>query len=235
MGAALSYEDYQPLFGPPWWQRGNSGKFQGALGRVKDDLLERNRQALLAGTPGQCPADALPHVGDDRMLPQASGETDDDYAERLRTAWDAPDGWAFAGSHGGMLRALVRAGFPSGVTGTYVVQKVRRYSYLDTSGPDPVTVFGTHAGFTFDGSPASYWNRFAVVFASDVADLTTGSDLALKLNALVRLWKPAKAFYVGAYVMVSGIAWGWPPSLEWGAGGHVWGEGGSVVRFVAPR
>ena len=226
-----SYSDYQSKLAPPWLQGPNGLIIQQGLGAEKDDFLDRTRQGVLSNFPDQGPTDALPHIGADWVLPQADGESDDDYRERLRTAWDSESGWSFAGSHGSLLRALDRAGFPMGTPdGAHIIQRTKRYTYLTAAGGS--VVFATHPGWTFDGSPPSMWNQFGIVFGADVADLTDGSPLADRLNTTVRLWKPAKARYMGAKVIVSGPTWGWPIGIVWGGGGLTWG--GGVTRTIAP-
>jgi len=223
------YADYQAKLAPPWLQGPVAGAIERVYGGEKDVQMDVVRQGLLSNLPGQGPADALPYIGDDRILPRASGESDDAYADRLRTAWDGPGGWSFAGSHGSLLLALQRAGFPQGTpTGCHVIQRTKRYSWLASG----VVTFGTHSGWRFDGSPSTLWNQFGLVFGSDVSGLSDGTALASKLNATVRLWKPAKARYMGAWVIVSGPTWGWPIGITWGGGGLTWG--GGVTRFVAP-
>ncbi len=217
------------------WQanRVKVGPVQAAVERVyggeKDEQLDRVRQALQVGYPGLAPSDALGYIGSERLLPRAAAETTDDYAERLRTVWEGLAGWSYAGSHGSLLRALERAGFPMGTPdGCHVVQRVRRYSYLD--GAD--VVYGTHAGMTWDSRPANIWNQFVLIFGADVAGLSEGTTLADILNRTVRQWKPAKARFMGTYVVVTAPVWGWPPETEWGQAGLDWGE--SESRFVPP-
>ena len=52
------------------------------------------------------------------------------------------------------------------------------------------------------------------------------------INLLCRRWAPAKATYMGAFVIASGVAWGWPPTMAWGDPGLVWGD--SLVAFLEP-
>jgi len=230
----LKYADYQPLSSPGWLQRKNGAAYQGALGTELDVAVDRIRQAVLASFPDApggvlaTPADALDHIGADRLLPRIAGEAHAAYAERLRTAWDA---WLLAGTYTGLLRALARAGFPTGATGMNIIQRTKRYAYLSGDGLTGTPVLLTHNGFDFDGTPRTVWNQFVVLFASDVSGLTVGSQLALALNNVVRLWKPAKARYMGAVVIVSGVVWGWPIGTQWGAAGN-WGDG--VSRFIPP-
>jgi len=223
------YEDYQSKLAPSWLQGPNGNAIERTYGAEKDYQMDLVRQGLLSNLPGQGPADALDYIGEDRVLPPSSGESDNAYAERLRTVWDGVDGWSFAGSHGALLRALARIGLPMGTpNGCHIVQRVKRYSYLSGS----TVVFGTHPGWRSDGSPPAIWNRFGLVFGADVVSLTVGSQLAAALNATVRLWKPAKALFVGTKIIVSGPTWGWPLGVTWGAGGRTWG--GGVTRFIPP-
>jgi len=221
------------LYGEYQANRVKVGPVQEALertyGNEKDEQQDRITQALQVGYPGLAPADALKFIGAERMLPRVSGEADNVYAERLRTAWDSLHGWSFAGSHGSLLRALERAGFPQGdPDGAHIIQKTKRYSYLNAG----TVVFGTHDGMTFDTTAPKIWNQFIVLFGADVADLDPGSPLADTLNMTVRQWKPAKARFMGTFVLETGVAWGWPPDLDWGDAGLDWGE--SVVRFIPP-
>jgi hypothetical protein len=232
MGA---YEDWQTRAGPPWMQRDNATKMETACGAEKDEQLDRTRQAVLANLPGQGPADALTSIGWERMLPRVSGETDDAYATRLRTVWESVEGHSYAGSHGSLLRALVRAGFPQGTaSGANIIQRTKRYSYLSgyTPGGAAGTVtFATHNGWTFDFRGPAYWNEFGIIFGADVPSLLSEVG-ATKLNEVVRLWKPAKARYMGAWVITTSPVWGWPIGTTWGQATLDWGESGSF--FVSP-
>lgn len=227
------YRDYESKLAPPWLRGPNGKIFLEETGGEKDVQIDRARQAVLANFPDQGPADALDQIGTDRLLPRAVGEADVDYRERLRTAWDGVDGWAYAGSHGSLLRALARAGFPTGLAaGAVIIQRTKRYSYLNAG----VVTFGTHPGWTFDATPATMWNQFGVVFGADVAGLTSGSALAQQLNSIVRAWKPAKARFMGTRVFLVGPWWDWPFGVAWNDLGRNWGDGVSTgtVRLVAP-
>lgn len=231
------YADYQKFISPPWLQRDPAGKFQAATGTEADTLADHVRQAAVSGFPDttgatvNTPPDALPFIGADRVLPRRvdAAETDAAYAERLRVAWDT---WQFAGSHGGLLMALARAGFPTGTaSGANIVQRTKRYTYLTGWPGAPVVNYATHSGFSLGVAP-NLWNRFGIVFGADFTiggiSLATGTAVATILGNLVRTWKPAKAYYVGAWVIVSGPIWGWPPTAVWGVG--TWGGGSS--RFI---
>lgn len=233
----MTYEQFHVFNSPPWLQRARGALFQGALGKDLDTVLDRIRQAAIAALPDSTnsagvltftPPDALKYIGADRVLPRISGETDVAYASRLQDAWAT---WDLAGGYLGMLRALIRAGFPAGSTGTNVVQQIGRYGYLTGDGLTGTVTYSTHPPMIFDDTPGS-WNQFMLIFNTDVPALTVGSRLAEVLNQTVRTWKPAKARYLGATIVLSQPLWGWPPTAAWGSGGRVWG--GGSVRFIPP-
>ncbi len=232
--AAGVYEDWQAKLPPTAHRAPNSEIVERALGAEKDEQQDRVRQATLVSLPDLAPTDALDFIGAERLLPRESGESDVNYAERLRAAWESTSGWSYAGSHGSLLRALKRAGFPSGTpSGAHVIQRTRRYTYLDGGGN---VVYGTHPGWTFDISPPSTWNQFGIVFGADVSGLTSGSSMADRLNALVRQWKPAKARFMGTWIIVSGPTWDWPIGIQWNGPGLAWGDGVTtgVTRIIPP-
>lgn len=222
------YDEYQSKLAPPWMRRPVGEKIQRALGAELDDFQDRVRQAILSNLPDQAPADALVQIGADRLMPRGGSELEAAYRERLRLAWDT---WPLAGSHGALLRALDVAGFPMGTaTGANIIQRTKRYSYLTASGG--TVTFATHNGWTFNAQGPAFWNQFGILFGADVAGLTVGSALAAKLNAVVRLWKPAKARFMGTIVVVTAPVWGWPVSTTWGQASLDWGE--SASRFIPP-
>lgn len=211
------------------WQGARIKLLEADLGSEKDIQFERARQAVLSNNPALSPGDALDVIGQERRLPRASGESDAAaYAERLRTCWDGSDGWSFAGSHGALLKALARAGFPAGdPSGAHVVQRTQLYSWLAAG----VVTFGDHPPWMFDASPEGVWNQFGIVFGADVSGLTAGSVSAGVLNRLVAAWKPAKARFMGTWIVLSGAIWGWPVGARWGDVGRTWG---GSSRYVPP-
>lgn len=223
------YGDYQSRLARAVLRGTRTEVIERVFGAEKDYQLDRVRQALLAGIPGKGPVDALPFIGKERQLPRAVGEADNTYAERLRTVWTSSAGWSRAGSHGGLLRALERAGLPMGTPdGCHILQRTKRYSYLNAG----VVTYVNHSGFSWDAKPTTFWNQFAIVFGADVVALTSGSQLALSLNAIVRQWKPAKARFMGTWVVTTSPVWGWPVDTVWGQASLDWGESG--VRYIAP-
>lgn len=235
-----AYQRYQAGLAPPWMQDQNGSALEQQYGAEKDLELERARQGVLAKLPGLAPPDALDVIGQERQLPRATSESPSDnggtrdqaFAERLRTCWDALSGWSFAGSHASLLYALDRAGFPMGdPNGAHIIQRYKRYSWLSASGGSPV--YATlPLPWTFDASPGWMPNQFGIIFGATVSGLTPGSAAAELLNATVDTWRPRKARYMGAWMLNSGLMWGWPP------GGHKWGDVGLVwggsVTFIPP-
>lgn len=233
------YKDAESKKAPPWLRGANGKKILEETGAEKDVQVDRARQSVLADFPDQGPADAVPFIGSDRALPQGvnlagaiTETTTPDYRERLRTAWDSIEGWSFAGSFPAVLRALARGGFPTGLaSGAILIQRTKRYAYLTGNSASGTVTFGTHVGWSWDEKPARYWNQFGILFPADVSGLTDGSDLAARLNGIVRTWKPGKARFMGTTIILSGAIWGWPLAATWGGGGRTWG---GSTRFVSP-
>jgi len=233
------YRNYQSnLVRTTDWQAPRIKLLEADLGTEKDIQFERARQAALSNNPAVCPDDALAYIGQERGLPQAVGESISDYRERLRTCWDRADGWRFAGSHGALLFALQRAGFPMGdPNGAHIMQRIHLYSWLASG----VVTFGTHPDWNFDASPPSAWNQFGIVFGADFTPpvgsvFQDGDPSAALLNSIVAAWKPAKARFMGSRVQVAGPWWDWPVGVAWDDAGRDWGDGitTGLSRFVAP-
>lgn len=240
--AGTLYRTYQSgLVQTGDWQGPNIKLLESDLGSEKDIEYERARQGILSNNPVTCPPDALPYIGQERMLPQAVGESTADYRARLKAAWDRADGWAFAGSHGGMLQALARAGFPMGSPdGCFIMQRINLYSWLQSG----VVTFGTHPIWNFDSSPPNVWNQFGIIFGADFStsfipgssSFSDGDPSAALLNGIVAQWKPAKARFMGSRVMIAGPWWDWPVGVQWDAVSRDWGDGVTTgtTRFVQP-
>lgn len=213
------------------WQGPNIKLLESDLGSEKDIEYERARQGLLSNNPVTCPPDALPYIGQERMLPQAAGESTAGYRTRLKGAWDRTDGWSFAGSHGSLLQALARAGFPMGdPDGCHIMQRINLYSWLAGS----TVTFGTHTRWDFDGSPPGMWNQFGIVFGADFTPpvgsvFQDGDPSATLLNTIVAAWKPAKARFMGSLVVISDLVYDWPPGV------HKWDDGGLTYDSGASR
>jgi hypothetical protein len=240
----MSYADDLPRRLPPPF--GASGRaLAAAFGQRLDTLVDLFREAVHARLPGLCPADALPLIGTERSLPQAVGETDADYATRLKGAWDiwAGDNTPVTGTGGGggsplgLLNALKAAGFPTGATGATIVYQNGRYAQLDAGGEvvlgtlmvcaNRVNLLGAvqaRPGWTFNTND-NFHSIFGILFP------VATTVVAGTINSIVVKWRPGKALFVGTWVLTSGRLWGWPPNGTWGSGN--WG--GTVTFHPGPN
>jgi hypothetical protein len=112
------------------------------LARRLDEAVERLKVAAKADLPPEAPDDALPYLGDDRVIERLPGEDLDAYRVRLSAAWET---WSWACTRRGLWRALVDVGL-RGVT------------------------FWTAAESLWDAwCPTPLWARFRVVSTGRVA------------------------------------------------------------------
>jgi hypothetical protein len=213
----VPYRDWLKLAGPPWLQGEIARAFLGEVGGALDDQRDRLVEATTASMPGLAPTDALEEIGTDRMLPRGSGESDQDYAERLRLAFDT---WALFGSHRALLEQLALQGYGTGV----IIQR----NGLRTSLSGGVVTYTSMPEWTFDWRPSEFYNQFGILFPADVPALVDGSEEAAIVHALALRWRPAKALYFGFYVVTGTPVWGWPTTRTWGSDN--WDSGGS--RFI---
>jgi hypothetical protein len=230
------YSIYQSQVAPGCLQRTNGKILETVYGGEKDVEMDRARQGVIASLPGAGPADATPFIGAERQLPRAVGESDADYAERVRTVWDGAQGWSFGGSDQGILFALNRAGFPMGdPAGVHVMKRYLEYSWLAAG----VVTFGTHATpWIWDGTDPNVFTQFGIVIGADFTPpigttFQDGDPSAELLNTLVAKWKPAKWRFMGTIVVIADLVYDWPPGVhKWDDGGLTYDSGSS--RFVKP-
>lgn len=90
-------QDISPIRGP--W----SLRWAAAHGRVKDRLVERARQAVLAGAITRTPVDGLARLGADAALERSPIETSEQYRTRIASAFDL---YGWAGTPYGYAQAL---------------------------------------------------------------------------------------------------------------------------------
>jgi hypothetical protein len=245
----MPYAQSLPQRVPPPW--GEDGRDQmRAVGSRLDALRLLFTEAVQARLPGLAPADALTEIGRERQLDQGPTETADEYAARLKAAWDiwAGDNTALTGVGGGagsplgFLLALEGAGYPTGASGATVVQQcgrgagtaARGYAQLDASGllvlgplmncANRLNLLGaveSRPGWTFDARD-NFWSVFGLLFPA-----TTPVDAA-QINALALRWRPAKAVFVGTWVVEAGLTLGWPAGRTLGTDPPL---GGNTVTF----
>lgn len=246
MGAMAKWLPTQSVSGAPngaGWLRGPQGlALSTSLGTELDLQQSLLLQGLLARFPtsgnvdangvfGLAPSDALDQIGGDRLLPRGPAESDATYAARLLGAWDI---WTYAGSHYGVLRALKTAGYAA----MLIVQDKGRYGVLVGSAGTVADLSlgtlmtcanrpGDAPGWTFDNR-IDFYSRFAIVFTADATNLQTASGQKTLVN-IVDAWKPAKAQFVGAGVILAGVTLGWPTGRTLGTESVL---GGNSIRTI---
>ncbi len=91
---------------PPWLSdpRQAGGKFLYTIGLATDALIDKCQQAIFARMPEKAQPDALALIGADRLVPQGPGETQAQYAGRVRGAFTL---WGRAGINAGVLRQVL--------------------------------------------------------------------------------------------------------------------------------
>ena len=217
-------------------QQGGLGSLVKASGELKDDIVDRYQEAGTAGYPDLAPADALPWIGKERMLPRMPGESEAAYRERLRLAWET---WREAGTIPGMLKALDRLGLPAAGE-LYLIEEGGKYSYLLSStvtlGSLMVQRHTSRSGWWFDGETLN--TRFALLFDTDHATVDPGSASGpasiASLVETVNTWRPASATFYGIYVILAGTHFlGWPTTQV--LGGSVFNLGGNSMRTIFPN
>lgn len=237
----------------PGWLRGEttSAFFQVAFGTVADEGIHgvgmACRMHLL--TDPQCPDDALPVNGEDRLLPQYDAESADAYRARLINAWAA---YNLAASHTRIEDALLEAGFGP-------AQRIGTWGAATTSTGAPAK-WGMSGGYAWGdrgavvifkknapgprGEPAPYATQFWVRFGNGYHPVTGSpvpwgefpwdgaqqkwgtpagftTDFYRTTIGIIRKWKCSRYVFRGYMFQIGGI-------LTWGQAGHKWGEAGQV-------
>lgn len=145
------------------WSAPQEQAFLGSFGQLKDEQLGKLKDAVFARFPGLAPADGLAQIAAERELDRGPLDTDDTWAERLRTAWD----WhALRGTPLGLLRILKVMGYPK----AWLLTQSGLAHTLDSNDDLVVTelpanpgIVGTPPFLTIDLN-TTLWNRFVVVF-----------------------------------------------------------------------
>ena len=239
----MSYEEWRKSRGPSWLKGPNGLAWQGAHGRLSDSLVALWKEAVKSSFPMEAPADALDYLGSEIGIPRSQVDANASYAIKLRRAWEV---WPFAGTPLGMLLAFEAAGYPAGMV-HFIQQEAHAFTLnTDTTlAPSARLVkISLNGGFwTFDANRA-FWSRFGILFG-DPANLPAGwaagavspptgasTPTLNEVNGMIRMvnkWRRSAASFQWIRVVTSGNIWGWPPSLNWGAAGLVWG--GTVVSW----
>lgn len=102
------YQDFDVQVSPAWLQVGENKEFVEGLAEVKDLIIKRLYDVVLARYPSQAPDSALGVIGRDRKLTSFDGESLDAFRARLSAAFEW---WSRSGTPNGLIRALELAGY----------------------------------------------------------------------------------------------------------------------------
>jgi hypothetical protein len=213
----MDFRDYAVALTPSWLRQPKGAAFMRALGDSRDWMADRVRQSVLSRFFLHATRDALNYGGTERQLIRAPADTDAQFAERLRIAWDT---WKWAGTPFGILSEMKASGYPDV---SLVIALGKRYR-LDTDGT-LLTTDGDTGTFTFT---TGFWNEFRVVFDalpahwSGVVPSST-SEEANKVRGIIKRWKPGHAIFDGIVILNGQNVWGYG-GLTWGQASLTWGS-----------
>lgn len=200
----MGLRDFYLAMAPPWLQdpQKTGGKFVGTMGVVSDLLLEKAEQALLSRMPGALNPGTLPFIGADRLIPRGPGETEREYAARLRQAFDI---WQLAGISEGVLRQVL--GFLEAFKprGRVVTDSSRWISYAPGADLTQHAAYqngGINWNWDNEGDPhptaGPAWWRWWLVLYSTTASGNNWAGTRAKWGAVGRKWGDLdKAWGVG--------------------------------------
>lgn len=198
--------------------------WQGTLGKLMDESINRLVQARVARLPSFCPVDGLQYIASERQMEQAIGESETNYREILRTSWTI---WAKAGTAQSHIDSFARMGFES------VVVK-RRHDFMGPSDPNPyLNAFARDVWAQFDiiaDKPMPWLQRFwgTGTWGTGVWGVTATIQQLDQMRRLVRNFRAGHDTPMYLYLnFASGRLWGLG---VWGTG--VWGGSGDVVRVL---
>lgn len=189
---------------PIWLNTGNNRNLLITFGDGQQAIIDKMRQAMRAHLPGEGTVTALPYIGDDRVLPKGTGETDDAYAIRLRKAFAT---WQKAGSaRAVMSQCIVYAG-------TYIAKPA---NFTDLA----QTVQNS------DGSHYATWNEYYTGSDTSLPPAhITKSTPNWNWDNHYDWWRTWLVMYAGTGSVIAAA----PP---WGAG--VWGDPNISWGFNIP-
>lgn len=178
-----------PGMAPPWLcgYNTNGQKFLYDIGLALDTLLEKQNEGMIAKLPGQADDTAIPLQAADRLLVQGPAETNTQFTERLRAAFDS---WAIAGSRHAISEQMqgYLTGLQPGVVLTdpefLIVGGNTTYTAWDAinydtpQNADPIHSTVTPANWDWDGKDA-HWRSWLVLFMHLVDTGQTGSTLSV--------------------------------------------------------
>src|SRR4051812_10742253 len=160
---------------PPWLQGANGYRLTYSLGFVMDAILDSGYAALKLKLPGLYDYTTLGLIGQERKLRRGLVETDQGYALRLRTWWDAA---RYRGSPYGLIRQL-EAYLDPGAGIQVIYRSGRRFS-LNSAGE---IVIDDLAGWSPDSTP-ELWATYSIILQTDIFHSLPPAKLARALNDL---------------------------------------------------
>ena len=226
--AGETFRDTAPRYAPRgvWLRDDTTRDYLSSLGGAVADSLELYRHAVEVRYARTAPDDALPLIGDNRQLPQAPGETDDDYRLRLPRAFEIHGDRTLADAY---RHALEPLGVDPGRVTVYGETEVAEHDwysevfvFVDSTG-GPWTL-GVWDGVGDEWDDGGLW---------DVDGLTV--DQVAFARRHIRKHKWAGAYPARLFATLSGAVWTpgdpWDPAAWHVAGtaipillGHTWDE-----------
>lgn len=201
------FREYAWLLSPGTW-RGYWGKrFVGVIAMMFDTLSDGAIAANRVSKFGSrnFPSDALPLLGQERVLPRYPGEADGDWSERLHDAWVL---WHMAGTGGGLIEMYSRLGM------TVTLEKNGTWDW--DSDPDNWSrfwvVIDDHS-WVSDG----VWDDLAYWDDGGTWDTSATPDEVRAVRGIVRTFKEAHAICPAICVVLDGATWAAnQPDGTWG-------------------
>jgi hypothetical protein len=186
-------------------------------------MAERIQQSLLARFPSHAAEDALPFIGQDRVMAQVEGEAVSDYRRRL-LGWRGRWGHRYRGNALALLRLclLVLAGALR-AQGVWTVD--RRGNLYNMTDPETFTAEAEAVTWDWDGAPpspewargwiiayvnAQPWDSWTEMLTTVFAGDSTTSSMGMKN------WRPSRSRAIRGLVT--------PP--------HAWKMAGSRAEYV---
>ncbi len=226
---AQTFAAYRVALNKPFLGAGRANsagsRWQRALGQAQDETFNRFFQAREARFPSYCASDGLQYIAGERGVERCIGESEADYREVLRNAWNL---WARAGTDAVHQFNLARMGCPN-------VEVVRRADFSDVAlDPAPyVTAFARDVWAQFDviiEKPMPWTLRAwgTGTWGTGVWGSTITTDQIEQIRRLLRTFRAAHD--TPTYIWLhfgSGRLWG---IGRWGSG--VWGGSGEAQRLL---
>lgn len=217
---------------PPWLQGANGYRLMYSFGFVMDAILDSGYAAIRLKLPGLYDYSTLGLIGQERKLRRGLVETDQGYALRLRTWWDAA---RYRGSPYGLIRQL-EAYLDPGAGIQVIYRSGRRFS-LTASGQ---IVIDDLVGWNPDST--EQWATYSIILQTDIFHTLPPAQLARALNDLKALVVDLNAAHCHGEVRIMASdseLWaalppppGDPDTSTWADSG-TWASTGQIPLFLS--